>query len=346
MASYTKQIKVGSVAVGGGAPVSVQSMCNTPTADAGATVRQIQELAAAGCDIVRVAVPDMDAARAISAIKEKSPLPVVADIHFDHRLAIEAAQRGADAIRINPGNIGSADRVAAVVRECRAHAIPIRIGVNGGSLEKELLDKYGLTAEALCISAMRHVEILEQLDFDDICISIKSSDVPLTAAAYKMLSQRTNYPLHLGVTETGTEYMGVIKSAAGIGSLLLDGIGDTLRVSLTAEPVREIKAGIAILKAVGLRKDGVNIISCPTCGRTQIDLISLAYQVEQRLASCEKNISVAVMGCIVNGPGEARHADFGVAGGKGEGVIFKKGEIVGKYPENRLLDELLNVINS
>ncbi len=344
MAEYTKQIKVGAVAVGGGAPVSVQSMCTTPTEDAQATLEQIRRLAAAGCEIVRVAVPTQEAARAISAIKERSPVPVVADIHFDHRLALEAVARGADAVRINPGNIGTEENVRAVVRACSLHNIPIRVGVNGGSLEKPLLEKYGLTAEAMCISAMNKVRLLESMDFDDICVSLKASDVALTVKAYKMLAQQTKHPLHLGITETGTEYMGLVKSAAGIGALLLDGIGDTIRVSLTADPEQEVKAGTAILKAVGLRKDGVNIISCPTCGRTKIDLVRLAHEVEEKLAGCGRNITVAVMGCVVNGPGEARHADYGLAGGAGEGVIFKKGEVVGKYPEDRLTDELIGLI--
>lgn len=344
MAEYTKQIMVGSVAIGGGAPVTVQSMCTTPTEDAAATLAQIQRLAAAGCGVIRVAVPTMDAARAISAIRERSPLPVVADIHFDHRLAIEAVERGADAVRINPGNIGSEENVRAVVRACSLHNVPIRVGVNGGSLEKQLLEKYGLTAEAMCESAMNKIRLLESMDFDNICVSIKSSDVALTVKAYKMLSQQTNYPLHLGVTETGTEYMGLVKSASGIGALLLDGIGDTIRVSLTADPEQEVKAGLAILRAVGLRRDGVNIISCPTCGRTKIDLVGMAHEVERRLAGCTRNITVAVMGCVVNGPGEARHADYGLAGGTGEGVIFKKGEIVGRFPEERLADELVALI--
>lgn len=344
MAEYTKQIKVGAVAVGGGAPVSVQSMCTTPTEDVQATLEQIQRLAAAGCGIIRVAVPTPEAAKAISAIKERSPIPVVADVHFDHRLAVEAVERGADAVRINPGNIGTEENVHAVVRMCSLHNVPIRVGVNGGSLEKPLLEKYGLTAEAMCVSAMSKVRLLESMDFDNICVSIKSSDVALTVKAYKMLAQQTNYPLHLGITETGTEYMGLVKSAAGIGALLLDGIGDTIRVSLTADPEQEVRAGIAILKAAGLRKDGVNIISCPTCGRTKIDLVRMAHEVEERLAGCGKSITVAVMGCVVNGPGEARHADYGLAGGSGEGVIFKKGEVVGKYPEDRLADELIGLI--
>ncbi len=344
MAGYTKQIMVGGVAVGGGAPVTVQSMCTTPTEDPRSTLGQIQRLAAAGCDIIRVAVPTMEAARAIGQIKERSPIPVVADIHFDHKLAIEAVERGADAVRINPGNIGTEENLRAVVRTCSLHNVPIRIGVNGGSLERRLLDEYGLTAEAMCISALDKVRLLESLDFDDICISLKASDTALTVKACKMLAQQTNYPLHLGVTETGTEYMGLVKSSVGIGALLLDGIGDTIRVSLTADPEQEVRAGISILKAAGLKRDGVNIISCPTCGRTKIDLISAVREVEKELAGCRRDITVAVMGCVVNGPGEARHADYGLAGGNGEGVIFKKGEVVGRFPENRLAAELLALI--
>lgn len=346
MAEYTKRLMVGPVAVGGGAAVSVQSMCTTKTEDSRATLEQIRLLADAGCDIIRVAVPTMEAAEAIKEIKAGSPIPVVADIHFDYRLAIKAVENSADAIRINPGNIGSKDRVREVVRACSVHNIPIRVGVNGGSLEKELLEKYGLTAETMCLSAERSIAILEDMGFEDICVSIKASDVKLTTEAYRLLSKRTSYPLHLGITETGTEYMGIIKSAAGIGSLLLDGIGDTIRISLTAPPEREVKAGIALLKATGLRREGVNIISCPTCGRTQINLMSLADEVERGLNGIEKDIDVAVMGCIVNGPGEARHADFGLAGGIGEGVIFKKGEIVGKYPEEQLAQELIKLVRT
>ncbi len=346
MKRQTKQLHVGPVAVGGGAPVTVQSMCTTRTDDVTATLAQINALAAAGCEIVRLAVPDMAGARALSAIRERSPLPIVADIHFDHRLAVEAAERGADAVRINPGNIGGDDRVRAVVRACRARRIPIRVGVNGGSLEKDLLEQYGLTERALVESALRNVRRLEAMDFDDICVSIKSSDVPLTVRSYRLLAERTDYPLHVGITETGTSYMGLVKSAAGIGALLLDGIGDTIRVSLTADPVEEIRAGLAILKAAGLRKTGVNIVSCPTCGRTQIDLIALAEETEARLAHCDRDITVAVMGCVVNGPGEARHADYGIAGGKGEGLLFRRGEIVGRFPEERLLDELVRLIET
>ncbi|MEG1633165.1 MAG: flavodoxin-dependent (E)-4-hydroxy-3-methylbut-2-enyl-diphosphate synthase [Oscillospiraceae bacterium] len=343
----TKRIYVGGVPLGGGAAVTVQSMCNTKTADVAATLAQIERLAAAGCDIIRLAVPDMDAARAISAIRERSPLPLVADIHFDHRLAIEAARRGADKIRINPGNIGGAENVAAVAKECSLHNISIRIGVNGGSLEKPLLEKYGRpTAEAMAESARGHIKLLNDCGFDDICLSMKSSSVALTVAAYRLAAEEFPYPLHLGVTETGTSYNGLVRSAAGIGALLLEGIGDTLRVSLTADPVEEVRAGIAILKATELRRDGVRFISCPTCGRTEIDLISLANQVEARLSSCPRDITVAVMGCVVNGPGEAREADYGVAGGRGCGLLFKKGEIIRRVREDEIVDSLMELIES
>lgn len=340
-----KKINVGGVVIGGGAPVTVQSMTNTKTEDAKATIEQIKVLQAAGCDIVRVAVPNMEAAKAIGEIKENISIPLVADIHFDYRLAVESAAAGADKIRINPGNIGDKSKVKAVVDACRARNLPIRIGVNGGSLEKNLLEKYGVSAEAMLQSALGHVKILNELDFDDICISVKASDVKLTVEAYKLLHERTDYPLHLGVTEAGTEYMGIIKSAAGIGSLLLDGIGDTIRVSLTAPPEKEVTAGIAILKAVGVRQGGVKMVSCPSCGRCRIDLIGLAGEVEKRLEDCKKDITVAVMGCAVNGPGEAREADFGVAGGVGEGLLFKKGEIIGKAPMNELADRLMSLID-
>ena len=329
----TKQIKVGQLAVGGGAKVSVQSMCNVKTQNVEEVSRQINALAAAGCDIVRIAVPDMEAAKAVSAIKEKTSVPLVADIHFDYRLALEAAARGIDKIRINPGNIGAEENVKAVADACRARNIPIRIGVNAGSLEKSLLEKYGHPcAAALVESAAGHAALLEKYDFTDICISMKASSVPLTVETYRLAAQRFPYPLHLGVTETGTLYNGSIQSAVGIGTLLNEGIGDTIRVSLTADPLEEVKAGIAILKACGLREGGIRFISCPTCGRTEIDLISLAKKVEERLAGINKNITVAVMGCVVNGPGEAREADYGIAGGKDRGLIFKKGEIVGTYP--------------
>ena len=341
----TKQIRVGGIPVGGGAPVTVQSMCNTKTSDAAATLAQIRRLAEAGCDIIRVAVPDAAAAAALPEICAGSPLPVVADIHFDHRLALAAAEAGVAKIRINPGNIGSADRVKAVAEACGARGIPIRIGINSGSLEKRLLEKYGApTAEAMVESAAGHAALLEQFGFTDICLSLKSSSVPLTLAAYRLAAERFPYPLHLGVTEAGTLRQGTIQSAAGIGAMLLEGIGDTIRVSLTADPVEEVSAGIAILKACGLRKNGVKVISCPTCGRTQIDLIAAANEVEQRLANCKRDITVAVMGCVVNGPGEAREADYGLAGGKGEAALFKKGEVVGKVPEADMVNALLKLI--
>ena len=343
----TKRIMVGGAAVGGGADVSVQSMCNTRTSDVEATCAQINALAAAGCDIVRLAVPDMAAAEAISAIKERVSVPLVADIHFDYRLALEAAARGIDKIRINPGNIGSRERVEAVAKACAARGIPIRIGVNGGSLEKPLLEKYGHpTPEAMLESAKGHIRLLNDCGFDDICLSLKASSPALTVAAYRLAAEELPYPLHLGVTETGTAYEGVIRSAVGIGALLLEGIGDTIRVSLTADPVEEVKAGIAILKAAGLRTGGVRLVSCPTCGRTEINLVALAQEVERRLAGVERDITVAVMGCVVNGPGEAREADYGVAGGRGCGLLFKKGEIVGKVSEERLCDALLELIES
>ena len=341
----TRQIHVGNVAIGGGAPVSIQSMTNTSTHDVEATLAQIRALAAAGCEIVRVAVPDERAAQAIAALKAGSPLPLVADIHFDYRLAISAAEGGAAKIRINPGNIGGADRVQAVADVCKSKKIPIRIGVNGGSLDKKLLEKYGHpTPEALVESAFSHLELLEQAGFYDACVSIKSSSVPTMVAACRLFRRRCDYPLHIGVTETGPVRAGLIKSAMGIGALLLDGIGDTLRVSLTADPVQEVYAAKEILRAAGVRKDGVNIISCPTCGRTSIDLIGLVDQVEQALQDCSKSITVAVMGCVVNGPGEAREADVGIAGGEDCGVLFVKGEPVRKLPYGQLLPALLDQI--
>ena len=341
----TKRIMVGGVPVGGGAPVSIQSMCSTKTDDVEATVEQIHRLEAAGCEIVRVAVPDMAAARALGTIKNSIHIPLVADIHFDYRLALEAIGQGVDKIRLNPGNIGGEDRVKAVADACRARHVPIRIGVNGGSLEKELRQKYGgVTAQALVDSAMGHVALLNKFDFDDICISVKCSSVPLTMAAYRLLSERCNYPLHLGVTEAGTPSMGLVKSAMGIGGLLCLGIGDTLRVTLTADPVEEVYAAKKILQAAGLRQEGPNIIACPTCGRTNIDLIPLAEEVERRLADCKKPITVAVMGCAVNGPGEAAAADVGIAGGKGEGLLFRKGEILRKVPQEQLIEALMEEI--
>ena len=343
----TKRINVGGVAVGGGAKVSVQSMCNTKTWDAEATAAQIREFAAAGCDIVRVAVPDMRSAQAISEIKERVDMPLVADIHFDYRLALEAAARGADKIRINPGNIGGGENVKAVAEACRARNIPIRIGVNAGSLEARLIEKYGHPCpEAMVESARGHVALLNKYGFDDICLSLKTSSVPLTIASYRMAAECFPYPLHLGVTETGTEWNGTIQSAVGIGTLLCEGIGDTIRVSLTADPVREVAAGVAILKAAGLRSGGVKFVSCPTCGRTEIDLISLAKDVEARVKNIDRDITVAVMGCVVNGPGEAREADYGVAGGKGKGILFKKGQVLGTYPYERLCDALTELIEN
>ena len=343
----TRQIHVGDVAVGGGAPVSIQSMLNTKTTDVVGSLSQIRALAAAGCEIARLAVPDMEAAAAFGKIAAQSPLPLVADIHFDYKLAIAAAEQGAAKIRINPGNIGSEERVKAVVDCCKAHHIPIRIGVNGGSLDKALLQKYGHpTPEALVESAFSHIALLEKYGFYDICVSMKSSTVPLMMAAYRLFAEKTDYPLHLGVTETGTETMGVIKSAMGIGGLLCLGIGDTIRVSLTADPVKEVLAAKSILKAAGLRKEGVNLIACPTCGRTRIDLIGLAGRVEEALKDCKKPITVAVMGCIVNGPGEAREADVGIAGGEDCGVLFVKGELKEKLPYDQLLPALLRYIDA
>ena len=343
----TRQIHVGDVAIGGGAPVSIQSMLNTKTTDVAGCLAQLAALKAAGCQIARLAVPNMAAAQAFGEIAAQSPLPLVADIHFDYRLAIAAAQGGAAKIRINPGNIGSPDRVRAVAEVCRAKHIPIRIGVNGGSLDKALLEKYGHpTAEALVESAFSHLALLEAVDFRDVCVSIKSSSVPTMVAAARLFRQRCDYPLHIGVTETGPVRMGLIKSAMGVGALLLDGIGDTIRVSLTADPVQEVYAAREILRAAGLRKDGVNIISCPTCGRTSIDLIGLVEQVDQALKTCTKPLTVAVMGCVVNGPGEAREADVGIAGGDGCGILFVRGQPQQKLPYDQLLPALLAYVES
>lgn len=343
----TRKLMVGGVPLGGDAPVTVQSMCNTRTWDVEATTEQIKALRAAGCDIVRLAVPDMDSARAISAIKEKVDIPIVADIHFDYRLALEAAERGVDKIRINPGNIGAEENVKAVAEACRRRGIPIRIGVNAGSLEKKLLEKYGHPCpEAMIESARGHAALLEKFDFNDICLSLKASSVPLTVAAYRMAAECFDYPLHLGVTETGTEWNGSIQSAVGIGTLLNEGIGGTIRVSLTADPVREVSTGIAILRAAGLRSGGVRFVSCPTCGRTEIDLIGLATRVENELKDIKRDITVAVMGCVVNGPGEAREADYGIAGGVGKGLIFKKGEVLGTYPYEELCPRLISLIEA
>lgn len=341
----TRKISVGGVDIGGGAAVSVQSMCNTKTWDVEATVAQIKAMKAAGCDIVRIAVPDMAAAHAISDIKEGVDMPLVADIHFDYRLALEAAARGIDKIRINPGNIGGEENVKAVADACRRRGIPIRIGVNAGSLEQRLLEKYGHPCpEAMVESAAGHAALLEKFGFYDICLSLKASSVPLTIAAYRMAAERFEYPLHLGVTETGTEWNGTIQSAVGIGTLLSEGIGNTVRVSLTADPVREVSTGIAILKAAGVRKGGVRFVSCPTCGRTEIDLISLANKVEGLVRGLDRDITVAVMGCVVNGPGEAREADYGIAGGKNKGILFKKGQVLGTYPYDELCDALMQLI--
>lgn len=341
----TRQILVGGVPIGGGAPVAIQSMLNTKTTDVEGSLEQIRKLKTAGCQIARLAVPNMEAAKTFAEICARSELPLVADIHFDYKLAIAAAEGGASKIRINPGNIGGEDRVKAVVDICKEKHIPIRIGVNGGSLDKALLEKYGHpTAEALVESAFQHIALLEKFGFYDTCVSMKSSTVPTMVAAARLFRSRCDYPLHIGVTETGPVKMGLMKSAMGIGALLLDGIGDTIRVSLTDDPVEEVYAAKDILKAAGLRKEGVNIISCPTCGRTQIDLIGLVNQVDEALKNCEKPITVAVMGCVVNGPGEAREADIGIAGGDGCGMLFEKGVQTVKLPYDELLPALLKRI--
>lgn len=342
MKRSTRQIKIGSVPVGGGAPCAVQSMCSTDTRDVAATLAQIARLAAAGCEIVRCAVPDHEAAVALGLIKQRSSLPVVADIHFDYKLALTVLEQGIDALRLNPGNIGERWKVAEVVRAASERQVPIRIGVNAGSLEKELLSKYGHpTAAAMVESALGHVRILEDLGYEQIKISLKASDVLKTVAAYRLLAEQVDYPLHIGITEAGTTFAGTIKSAVGLGILLADGIGDTLRVSLTGDPVDEVRVGFEILKSLGLRKRGVNFVSCPTCGRCEINLIRVAEEVERRLLSVDREITVAVMGCVVNGPGEAREADFGIAGGKGEGLLFRHGEVVRKVPESELADALI-----
>ena len=341
----SKKIKVGNIFIGGDAPITVQSMLNVPSTDIEGSVRQAKELEKAGCQIIRAAVPDMQAVRLIGALKENVSVPIVADIHFDYKLALESLAAGVDKIRINPGNIGSMDRIKAVADGCNKRNVPIRIGVNSGSLEKELIKKYGApTPQALCESALNHAALLEQFDFTDIVISIKSSNVNNMIAAYRLAASQCKYPLHLGVTEAGTYNQALIKSSIGIGSLLSDGIGDTIRVSMTADPVKEVKAGLDILKALDIKKDCPHIVSCPTCGRTRIDLISLAQRVEDALSDCKKNIKVAVMGCVVNGPGEAREADIGIAGGNGEAVIFKKGEVICKVKEEEALDRLLKEI--
>ena len=343
----TRQIRIGSIAIGGGAPISVQSMTNTKTQDAEATVRQIEVLVSAGCDIVRLAVPDKEAAANIGAIKAQVKVPLVADIHFDYRLALIAIEQGIDALRLNPGNIGGAENVRRVAEAAKARGIPIRIGVNAGSLDKRLLAKYGgVTAEALVESALEHVRLLEEQDFHDMKISLKAHDVPLTLAAYRLMSERCDYPLHLGITEAGTVRSGIIKSAVGIGALLAEGIGDTLRVSLTGDPIVEVRVAREILKSLGLRDYGPTLISCPTCGRTAIDLPSIAERVEERLSGIARPIQVAVMGCVVNGPGEARGADVGIAGGKGVGLVFRKGEVVRQVKEEELVEELFREIDS
>lgn len=342
----SRAVTAGGVGIGGDNPVTIQSMLNIPANNIEKSVQQAVELEQAGCEIIRTAIPDKDAIPLIYALKENVKIPVVADIHFDYKLALEAAAAGVDKIRINPGNIGDESRVKQVVDACRARNIPIRIGVNSGSLEKHILAKYGSpTAQALCDSALYHASLLEKFDFYDIVLSMKSSNVQTMVEAYEIAAQSCDYPLHLGVTEAGTERMGIIKSSAGIGSLLLHGIGDTIRISLTDSPIKEIYAAKDLLKALDIRKDGVQFVSCPTCGRTSIDLIKLASEAEERLKACKKNIKVAIMGCVVNGPGEAREADIGIAGGKGEGLIFKKGEILRKVPEDKLLDELMKEID-
>ena len=347
MRKNTRAIKIGNIQIGGGAPIVVQSMTNTKTDDVVASVAQINALAAAGCDIVRLAVPDMEAAQALKQIKNKVNVPLIADIHFDYRLALAAMESGIDALRLNPGNIGDEDRVKTVVKEAKRRHIPIRIGVNAGSLDKVLLAKYGRpTPEAMVESAMQHIAILEKLDFYDTKISLKAHNVPLTIAAYQLMSEKVDYPLHLGITEAGTVNSGIVKSSVGIGALLAQGIGDTFRISLTGDPVVEVKVANQILKSLGLKEYGPTIISCPTCGRCNINLAEIALQVENKLSTIKKPISVAVMGCVVNGPGEAREADVGIAGGKGEGLIFRKGQIIRKVPESSLVDELFLEIDN
>ena len=339
----TRQIQVGNLTVGGGAPVSVQSMCNTDTRDVAATLKQIFDLTDAGCEIVRCAVPDHAAAEALGAIRIDCSIPLIADIHFDHKLALVAIEAGVDGLRINPGNIGDHNKVREVVAACAERAVPIRIGVNAGSLEKELLRKYGHpSAEAMVESALGHIRILEELNYDKIKVSLKSSDVRRTVSAYQLLAGQVDYPLHVGITEAGTTWAGTIKSAVGLGALLIDGIGDTLRVSLTGDPVEEVKVGWEILKSLGLREKGPEFVSCPTCGRCEIDMIPIAEEVERQLQDLPKKLTVAVMGCVVNGPGEAREADVGIAGGRGEGLLFRKGEIVGKVPQDKMVEALVD----
>ncbi len=340
----SKQIQIGNVKIGGDAPISVQSMTNTDTRDVEATLKQIYNLSEQGCELVRLAILNPDAAEAVKEIKKKSPLPLIADIHFDYRLAIRCIENGIDALRINPGNIGKEEHTKKVVELAKINDVPIRIGINGGSLEKEFEQMDIPLAEKMVMSAMRHVKILEDNNFDKIKISLKSSDVLTTIEAYRLIANKVDYPLHLGVTEAGTYTGGIIKSAVGLGTLLAKGIGDTIRVSLTDSPIEEVKAGFLILKSLGLRKRGINFVSCPTCGRTQIDLISLAKEVEKKLENFDKPLTIAVMGCAVNGPGEAKHADYGIAGGIKEGYIFKKGEIIKRLPEEKLVDEFINLI--
>lgn len=346
MKKATRQIHVGSVAIGGDAPCSVQSMCSTDTRDVAATIAQINGLAAVGCEIVRCAVPDLEAAVALGQIKKISPIPVIADIHFDYKLALKVLEGGIDGLRLNPGNIGEKWKVAEVVKSAAERSVPIRIGVNAGSLEKELLERYGHpTAEAMAESALGHIRILEELNYREIKVSLKASDVMKTVSAYRLLSEAVDYPLHIGITEAGTIFSGTIKSSVGLGILLADGIGDTMRVSLTGDVLDEVRVGYEILKSLGLRQRGVNFVSCPTCGRCQIDLIKVAEDVERQLQGIDKRITVAVMGCAVNGPGEAREADVGIAGGKGEGLLFRHGEIVRKVPEDQLAQALIEEIN-
>ncbi len=345
MKKLTRQINIGPVAVGGGAPCSVQSMCSTDTRDVEATLTQIEGLAGVGCEIVRCAVLDMEAADALGRIKQLSPIPVVADIHFDYKLALRVLDAGIDGLRLNPGNIGDKWKVAEIVKAAAERKVPIRIGVNAGSLEKELLERYGHpTAEAMVESALGHIHILEELNYQEIKVSLKASDVMKTVSAYRLLSERVDYPMHIGITEAGTIFSGTIKSSVGLGILLADGIGDTLRVSLTGDVKDEVRVGYEILKSLGLRQRGVNFVSCPTCGRCQINLIKVAEDVEKRLQGVDKRITVAVMGCAVNGPGEAREADVGIAGGKGEGLVFRHGEIIRKVPEDKLADALMEEI--
>lgn len=348
--SYTRrvsrEVSVGNVKIGGNNPISIQSMTNTDTRDAKKTIEQIKRLEEAGCDIVRIAVPDIEAAKNIGEIKSNVNIPVIADIHFDYRLALEAIEQGVDGVRINPGNIGSIERTKMVVEKCKEKNLKIRIGVNGGSLEKELLEKYGsATAQALVESALAHVKILEDLDFYNIVISLKSSDIYKTLDAYELISKKVDYPLHIGITESGSVKKGTIKSSIGVGALLLKGIGDTIRISLTGDPVEEITVGKEILRSLDLLNDKIKVVSCPTCGRCNIDLISVVNEVEEKISKMDKDITVAIMGCAVNGPGEAREADIGIAGGKGEGLLFKKGEIVRKIKGDRLVEELLEEID-